>query len=350
VKIFVYEHMNGGGLAGEPGEDSLRMEGWAMLSAVLADFNSYRCKGIDTTTLLDTSRSAPGRIVLVSAPHKADSVFRELAREADRTLVIAPETGGILEARCRWVEEEGGRLLGPSSRAVRLTADKLALASHLADCGIPTPATIPLNAKMECPFPFPVVVKPRDGAGSVATELIDSAEAWQRREESARAYGWTGQRIVQPYVPGRPASVAVLVSGNDTFALAPAAQWLSADGRFHYRGGSAPLPSTEADRAYELARRAVAAVPGLKGYVGVDLVLGRDGSESDSVIEINPRLTTSYIGLRNLARFSLAAAIVRACLDWPLPELAWHPGPVHWHADGTLASSPPVPPGKRGRR
>ena len=103
MKVFVYEHMNGGALAGESAEDSLRTEGWAMLSAVLADFNSYRCKGIDTTTLLDTSRSAPGRIVLVSAPHKADSVFRELAREADRTLVIAPETGGILEARCRWV-------------------------------------------------------------------------------------------------------------------------------------------------------------------------------------------------------------------------------------------------------
>src|SRR5262245_36250849 len=103
--------MNGGGLARESAEDSLRTEGWAMLSALLSDFNSYRCKGIDTTTLLDASRSAPGRIVLIPAPHKADSVFRELARATDRTLVIAPETGGILEARCRWVEEVGGRLL-----------------------------------------------------------------------------------------------------------------------------------------------------------------------------------------------------------------------------------------------
>ena len=50
--------------------------------------------------------------------------------------------------------------------------------------------------------------------------------------------------------------------------------------------------------------------PAAVGYVGVDLVLGRapDGSE-DAVIEINPRLTTSYIGLRSAAVGSLAEAM-----------------------------------------
>jgi hypothetical protein len=45
----------------------------------------------------------------------------------------------------------------------------------------------------------------------------------------------------------------------------------------------------------------------------VDLVLGdaADGSR-DFAIEINPRLTTSYLGLRALARGSLAAALLRA--------------------------------------
>jgi predicted ATP-grasp superfamily ATP-dependent carboligase len=44
--------------------------------------------------------------------------------------------------------------------------------------------------------------------------------------------------------------------------------------------------------------------------VGVDLVLGRDprGSE-DVVIEVNPRLTTSYVGLRAAARSNLAEAM-----------------------------------------
>ena len=47
------------------------------------------------------------------------------------------------------------------------------------------------------------------------------------------------------------------------------------------------------------------------GYLGIDLVLGQavDGSE-DVVIEINPRMTTSYIGLRQAATGNLARAML----------------------------------------
>ncbi len=53
-------------------------------------------------------------------------------------------------------------------------------------------------------------------------------------------------------------------------------------------------------------------MPPAVGYVGVDLVLGRepDGSQ-DAVIEINPRLTTSYVGLRTAATSNLAEAMWR---------------------------------------
>ena len=34
---------------------------------------------------------------------------------------------------------------------------------------------------------------------------------------------------------------------------------------------------------------------GLRGYVGVDVVLGQDKLY---VVDVNPRLTTSYVGLR----------------------------------------------------
>jgi predicted ATP-grasp superfamily ATP-dependent carboligase len=69
-------------------------------------------------------------------------------------------------------------------------------------------------------------------------------------------------------------------------------------------------------------------VPGLSGYFGVDLVLGEsaDGSQ-DRVIEINPRLTTSYLGLRRLARFNLAQALLRLAQGERVTGLRWHPGP-----------------------
>ncbi len=338
--VFVYEHMSSGTLVNRAGAPSLHSEGRAMLSAVLADLQD--CPGVETVTLLARDQSTRGRVVHACGPAEVEERFRMLARTADRTLVIAPETGGILAARCTWVEKETGRLLGPSHSAVCLTGDKLALAMHLSRAGVRTPPTRAADGEVCCPFPYPVVVKPRDGAGSLVTSLVADEEAWHRRESHPAAETPGAGFVVQPFVPGRAASVSFLLGPGAAVTLPPAWQHLSADGRFHYEGGSLPLPPGMASRAQRLARRAVATVPGLLGFVGVDLVLGEDeDGRDDVVIEINPRLTTSYVGLRELACSNLAAAMLALAEGHAVPPLQWRTGPVHWRADGTVSSAPP---------
>ena len=69
-----------------------------------------------------------------------------------------------------------------------------------------------------------------------------------------------------------------------------------------------------AARATALASQALAAMPAAHGFVGVDLVLGADpDGADDAVIEINPRLTTSYVGLRAAVRPNLAETILQVC-------------------------------------
>ena len=48
-------------------------------------------------------------------------------------------------------------------------------------------------------------------------------------------------------------------------------------------------------QASKLAQQIQQAISGLWGFVGIDLMLSLDGA---IVIDINPRLTTSYIGLK----------------------------------------------------
>jgi predicted ATP-grasp superfamily ATP-dependent carboligase len=336
MKLFLYEHLCSGALVGQPARAALLAEGWAMLAAVLEDFG--RLRGVSIHTLLDPTVLPPDwRVPLNVRLHEGrldqEHVFRSLARAADFTLVIAPECDGLLEERCRWVEEEGGRLLGPAAGAVRRTADKLTLACHLREHGIPTPPC----ARSPGEWSSPLVCKPRDGAGSQATFLVHDPAELSACLNRARQESWQGEMIVQPFVPGQAASVALLLGPGKCLSLPAAAQYLSDDGRFHYQGGSLPLAPALDARARQLAEHAVRIIEGLHGYVGVDLVLGEpaDGSQ-DVVIEINPRLTTSYVGLRALARFNLAEALLAVRTEAPLPSMSWQPGPIHFRHDGRV--------------
>jgi predicted ATP-grasp superfamily ATP-dependent carboligase len=206
-------------------------------------------------------------------------------------------------------------MLGPSLDAIELCSDKLALFEHWQVRGVPTPETFPCNVTP----PWPEwVLKPRFGAGSQDTQ----------RNGTPREHGAFGPMIVQEFVPGRAASVAFLCGPKDVIALPPAEQLLSDDGHFHYRGGRLPMPTDLARRAEIIARQALTGIRGLCGYVGVDLVLGDDGR--DWAIEINPRLTTSYLGLRKLAKSNLAAAMLQLAASEPAPALEWNAGPVEF--------------------
>ena len=86
-----------------------------------------------------------------------------------------------------------------------------------------------------------------------------------------------------------------------------------------------------ASRATNIALQAVADIEGLLGYVGVDLVLGDDGL--DYAIEINPRLTTSYLGLRQLCQQNLAELILRLAQGETINPPTWRDGDVHFSAE-----------------
>jgi predicted ATP-grasp superfamily ATP-dependent carboligase len=346
--VFVYEYTCSAGTS-QFFADSLRVEGWAMLSAVVDDLR--RIPGVEVVSFLagnQLPKNGDPCFFCIDPPEEEKS-FRELTGRADFTLVIAPELDGILAQRCHWVKESGGRLLGPSLAAIHLTADKHALAQFLQGRQVPTPETWLLGADSpeswktsevsevsENCHQFPAVFKPRFGAGSLATYLVRSASDLARLKAVVRNEGSDGEMILQRFVPGQAASVAFLIGPKRGLSLPPASQNLSQDGRFHYLGGTAPLPPELAARARRLATKAIDQIPGLLGYIGVDVVLGpvSDGSQ-DYVIEINPRLTTSYIGLRALAQTNLAEALLNVAIGKEV-TLKWRPGRIQFDANGHL--------------
>jgi predicted ATP-grasp superfamily ATP-dependent carboligase len=344
--VFVYEYVCGGGNLGREFAGTFTREGWAMLSSVVADFAAI--DGCEVWTTLDSRFSdrslAAQRIHRIDPTVAEPRVIAELAAAADWSLVIAPETDGILFDRVRCVEEAGGRLLGPSSSAVALTADKLECARRLVECGVPavTGTTIQPQAgwRSRTDLRYPVVLKPRDGAGSDTTIVFRESESLESMMEALYEDSPEREFLLQPYVPGVPVSVSFLVGDAGIVPLLAGEQLFLDKVFFRYIGGRMPLAPALAKRALALGARAIAAVPGLRGYVGVDLVLGpsdeRGEGASDTVIEINPRITTSYVGLRAMAVGNLASYQLRVVADDVCDAIEWRDQSIRFYAFGRV--------------
>lgn len=334
--IFVYEFITSGGLlsvGSEAPTGSLLREGAAMFTALVEDL--VRIPGVTVVAMRDfrveMEVSPTMECSQVESTESEKSHFDKLAANADWTIVIAPEFDELLLDRTRRVESLGGRLLGPNSRIVALGTFKDKFVSHLKMRGVRT--TRGYRYAPGCLIPtslrFPAILKPYDGAGSQGVRRIENRESFPVVAE--------GTYRLEELVPGIPASVAVLCGPNSQIVLPGCRQNLTADGSFSYLGGSVPLDDRYRFRAERLAAQALATLPDCRGYVGVDMVLGKSAS-SDTVIELNPRMTTSYVGLRRLARGNLAAALLDVAED-KTPDLCFDDGPVEFLADGTILSS-----------
>lgn len=366
MKIFVYEFITGGGCLTHPRADNLAVlerEGRAMLQALAADFAAL--PGVAVATLRDARQapwfpSAKGvRELAVTSADDEQQAFRELAAGSTWTVLIAPETGAILQQRAETALAAGGRLLSPDPAFIALAADKHRTACCLEARGVPVPPGRLVHAaslrsgdgqSQRCDgadWDWPAVVKPLDGCGSQSVQFVPDAAAWNALRPELAALGGTWR--LERWIDGLAASVSVLCGPAGQCALPACVQHLSDDGHFAYLGGWTPLPGDLGARARRLALRALAALPPTCGYVGVDLVLGSDpAGGADYVIEINPRLTTSYLGLRQALRDNLASAMLRVAAGQPW---AWsgRPADVQFTADGhvTLAARGPQAGGAR---
>jgi hypothetical protein len=84
------------------------------------------------------------------------------------------------------------------------------------------------------------------------------------------------------------------------------------DDKGTYLGGKLPFDNEYKDEAVEIATKAVESVEGLRGFVGVDLIINADEQDIYSVylLEINSRFTTPYVGLKQIANINIGKTIV----------------------------------------
>lgn len=292
MKIFAYEHITAGGFIEAALPSALRTEGELMLRSLVCDLAA--ATDVRVVTMLDHRidlSDLPAECYVVRDAGERSRVYTELVAASDAVWPIAPETGGALESLSRSVLEAGRILLGSRPEAVHLTASKRQTAQTLTAADV---AAVPTFGRGDArpAMRGAWVVKPDDGCGCQDTRLYDNHDAamlWIEAQPEPAHY------VAQPYVPGEAASLCALARDGSAWVLSVNLQRIAIrDDSFVFLGSVVNALADDEGRFCRLAERVAEAVPGLWGYFGIDVVLGEHGP---IVVEINPRLTTSYVGL-----------------------------------------------------
>lgn len=303
MQVFVYEYLSGGGAVADPAADALLPQGLAMRDALVADLLASGHCDVTAATCAQAGALPAGASETVAREGESALEFvARLAVQHDAVWVVAPETGGCLAGFERVVGAP--RWLGCDAHSIAIASSKGTTLRHLAARDVATPLAHADGASAW-------VVKPDDGAGSVDTRVHTRLAAAQddlasrhRRGESA----W-----LEPWVEGQALSLSLLCELGRAELLSVNRQHIRRDdgGALHYEGVEIDvMPALDPRRPPlgQLAARVAAAMPGLRGFVGIDIVWPKRGTPV--VIEVNPRLTCAFVGLSKRLGRCLAAEML----------------------------------------
>ncbi len=337
MNLFVYEHITSGALINEALPASLAHEGNTMLVALINDL--VQLADINLIILRD-HRLAPLPDIIhyhqCYTIHSEDvfQQYYDLAlNQADAVLPIAPETGYVLSSIQQSILDSNTRLLASNPKASILCSDKYRCYQHLTTHNIATVATVLATEKAHRLYSASkaYIVKPRDGAGCIDTLVFkqtDALELWL--EKQPESYD---NLIIQPYIEGHHLSLSILCSDSDCMVLAINQQHIKhSKNQLIFCGctvngaSESQLPFSAASK---LAKQVYHAIEGLWGLIGIDLIVTENAI---LVVDINPRLTSSYVGLANSIKQNPAGLLFSMIEHNTLPsstQLQHHPVGVH---------------------
>lgn len=330
----------------EAASAAMRQEASLMLHAVVQDLLQMaelkvvvlRGRGIpEVTSAADCPRFLE---VIVENDVELHERLCSLCRRSEFMLVIAPECDHLLEGLIADLESAASpetRLLNLDSGRCALFADKLRTNEWLMQNDLPLIPTIAAESATNSDWSASgnspaAILKPRDGVGSDRVQKINSDSRLPELLAMIRRH--PSQMILQPFIPGATCSIGLIGGGTQTSTvlLKPALQRIvEHDGHLKYYGGEIPCPRAAAQLIDEFAPRLVRALGSFHGYLGVDLIVDTNSDTPVRVVEINPRLCTSYVGYRQLADENLMSRMLLRSPDRPLQ---WKAGCVVFDLTG----------------
>ena len=311
------EFITAGGFNHAELPQSLVHEGMLMRDALLADLSQLPYK---VSTTVDARLAIPKHCHTYTLVQKDDDVWQlweHAMQAADAVWLIAPETDGLLKKLTKLAVKLQKTIIGCGLESIAASTSKIATCQILQKAGISTIPTYTLESWPKGAGRW--IAKPDDGAGCDATVCFDSAEAlanWININNKAASH------VIQPFQKGIAASISCVIRNGKAFVLSCNQQLIEMNNHQLSYHGSKINAIYESYLSFEvIANKIAQTMPDLAGYVGVDVIVHNN---EVIVVEINPRVTTSYCALSKAIGVNPAELIINTLTQesyiWPKLE------------------------------
>lgn len=306
MKILIFEYITAGGFNDQELPDSLAKEGRLMLSSLLDNLSLMPQHQI-TVVLESRFYDLVGtdyNVIKITPEQDAVEQLALVIPGFDVIWPIAPEFDGILQQLCQAVTTLGKTILTSSASAVAIAGDKYKTyqrLSHYKIATVPTQVFEPGVVQENEFFTGEWMVKPVDGVGCVDSYLLTQADDYLKMQDRM------GNYIIQPHIKGDKTSLSCLFKQGKAWLVCVNLQKFNViDKQYHLT--EIVVNHRPVSNAYKIIADNIArAMTDLWGYVGIDLI---ETAEKTWVLEINPRLTTSFTGIYAALGINIAKSVL----------------------------------------
>lgn len=293
-----------------------------MSHAIINDCLQAQC---DISVMLDHRIQPDDRLQQHSSLHyfithnaaQYQSHWQHCLDTCDAIIIIAPEAKQCLTTLHQQASQYPILRWGSSLETLRITSDKQRCHHILQPYQLSVPNSVFATDWPEQYFHSinGFIIKPIDGAGCLNTFFCSN------HDEVNITLLDHPHSVIQPFIPGHNLSLSLLYTEQQVCVLSINQQHISTHNRQLKLDACTVNPSSSHDfsveQAYALARRLHQALPGLWGFIGIDIIVNKD---MVYIIDINPRPTTSYCGLHPSLQTNPMTLLLDTLSQKPLPQ------------------------------
>jgi predicted ATP-grasp superfamily ATP-dependent carboligase len=219
-----------------------------------------------------------------------------LKNSVDYVIAIAPPVQLLTIA-----EIVKQKLLGPPLMMLKSLSSKFEALNILKRYGINVPNTVMCCENEQCSaienMTLPIVVKPSMLAGSECVYIVNNKDDVKEFVKKVRECDPMGCAVVQEYISGYHGSISTVIDYGEPLLISLNLQLISIKNNVvEYHGNVLPVRNKiSLGKAIDIVDK-LRYLKDLNGYIGLDVVW----NEKMYVVEVNPRFTTSGIGITEI--------------------------------------------------